>query len=55
MSESRTDDNPFVNFFAQAVSIEFGLYLVIIAGAIIPIIPLAVRDRVQQPKAEQAD
>ena len=50
MAESQSDDNPFVNVFAQAVSIEFGLYLVIIAGVLIPIIALAIRDKVPQPK-----
>lgn len=38
-------DNPFAQAFGAAVSIEFGLYLVVLAGTLLPILAFVVKDK----------
>lgn len=38
-------DNPFAQAFGAAVSIEFGLYLVVLAGILLPILAFVVKDK----------
>lgn len=45
MTTNDQQDNPFVNTFSKATSIEFGLYLVIIAGVLLIIIALTSKDK----------
>lgn len=42
---SDTGDNPFAKALSASVSIEFGLYLVVLAGIALPILALLIKEK----------
>jgi hypothetical protein len=45
-SMSELGDNPFAAMFGVTISIEFGLYLVVVAGFALPILAFLIKDKV---------